>query len=334
MTETTFDVVGIGNAVVDVLARAEDDFLVREELAKGSMRLIDEAEAERLYGAMGAAVEASGGSAANTIAGLASFGARTAFVGKVAEDALGDVFTHDIRALGASFDTPRLATGPATARCLILVTPDGERTMNTFLGASRELGPGDIDEATIGAAKILYLEGYLWDPPAAKDAFLKAADIARAQSREVALSLSDAFCVDRFRGEFLDLIRSGRVTLLFGNESEIKSLYETADFDTAAQSLAKDCPFAVVTRSEKGALVLRDGRTATVEAAPVGQIVDLTGAGDLFAAGFLHGLASGQDEIACARLGSMAAAEVIGHMGARPQASLRDLAQQTGLIAA
>lgn len=331
MPESRYDVVGIGNAIVDVIARAQDDFLVGEGLAKGSMRLIDEAEAERLYGAMGPGIEVSGGSAANTIAGVASLGARGAFIGKVAADGLGTVFGHDIRAAGVAYATPVLETGPATARCLILVTPDGERTMNTFLGASRELTPGDVDEETVAASSILYLEGYLWDPPQAKQAFLRASEIALANGREVALSLSDAFCVDRYRDEFLDLIRSGKVTILFGNESELHSLYQTADFGTAAAALAEDCRFAVITRSEKGATILKSGATIEVPAAPVETIVDLTGAGDLFAAGFLTGHARGLDPSDCARLGALAAAEVISHIGARPQTELKDLAAQAGL---
>jgi sugar/nucleoside kinase (ribokinase family) len=331
MPETRYDVVGIGNAIVDVIARAQDDFLVREGLAKGSMRLIDEAEAERLYAVMGPGTEVSGGSAANTIAGVASLGGRGAFIGKVAADGLGTVFGHDIRAAGVAYATPVLESGPATARCLILVTPDGERTMNTFLGASQQLAPGDVDAEMVAASRILYLEGYLWDPPQAKQAFLHASQIARANGREVALSLSDAFCVDRYRAEFLDLIRSGKVTILFGNESELKSLYETADFDTAAAALAQDCRFSVITRSEKGATILKSGATIEVPAAPVESIVDLTGAGDLFAAGFLTGHARGLDPSDCARLGALAAAEVISHIGARPQADLKDLAAQSGL---
>ena len=330
MGKRELDVVGIGNAIVDVIARAEDDLLVREGLVKGSMRLIDEDEAERLYAAMGPAIEVSGGSAANTIAGIASFGGSAAFIGKVADDQLGKSFSHDIHALGVGFETPALVEGPATARCLVLVTPDGERTMNTYLGASRELGPEDIPEDLVASGRILYLEGYLWDPPAAKAAFLHASEVARASDREVALSLSDAFCVDRFRDEFLELIRSGAVTLLFGNDAEVRALYETSDSASAFAALAEDCRFAVVTRSEEGAIVLREGRTVTVPAAPVGGVVDLTGAGDLFAAGFIYGLARGRDEMTCARLGALAAAEVIGQIGARPQVSLKDLAAQNG----
>ncbi|MEJ8574972.1 adenosine kinase [Microbaculum marinum] len=331
MADAKFDVVGIGNAIVDVIARAEDDFLVREGLAKGSMNLIDEARADTLYSEMGPATEMSGGSCGNTIAGLASFGGRGAYFGKVAEDGLGKAFGHDIRALGVHFQTPALTEGPSTARCLVMVTPDGERTMNTFLGACQMLGPEDVEADVVANSSILYMEGYLWDPPQAKKAFVHAAGIAREHGREVALSLSDSFCVDRYRAEFLDLIRSGTVTLLFGNESELHSLYETADTEAAMAALQADCRFAVVTRSEKGAVVLKDGERIAVPAAPVERIVDLTGAGDLFAAGFLFGLARGRDPETCARLGGLAAAEVISHIGARPQVSLKELAQQNGL---
>ncbi len=331
MPETEFDVLGIGNAIVDVIARAEDDLLVAENLVKGSMNLIDEARADLLYGAMGPATEMSGGSGANTIAGVASLGGRGALFGKVADDQLGTAFAHDIRALGVHFETGMLSGGPSTARCLIMVTPDGERTMNTYLGACQELGPADIDPHVVAAAKILYMEGYLWDPPEAKKAFLEAAKHAKAHDREVALTLSDSFCVDRYRAEFLDLLRSGTVTLLFGNESELHSLYETADTETAMAALEADCPFAVITRSEKGAVVLKGGERVAVPAAPVEKIVDLTGAGDLFASGFLFGLARGFDPETCARLGGLAAAEVISHFGARPQISLKELAQQNGL---
>ncbi len=330
MADTKYDVVGIGNAIVDVIARAEDDFLVTEDLVKGSMNLIDELRADTLYNAMGAATEMSGGSGANTIAGLASFGGRGAFFGKIAEDGLGKTFGHDIRALGVHFETPALTAGPSTARCLVMVTPDGERTMNTFLGACQMLGPNDVNEEIVAQSSILYMEGYLWDPPQAKNAFLHAAKIAKENGREVALTLSDSFCVDRYRAEFLDLIRSKTVTLLFGNESELHSLYETSDTASAMEALEQDCPFAVVTRSEKGATVLKDGKRIDVPAAPVERIVDLTGAGDLFAAGFLFGHARGMDPEVCAKLGALAAAEVISHIGARPQMMLKDLAAQHG----
>src|SRR5581483_10639827 len=256
MTAIRHDVLGIGNAIVDVIARAEDDFLVAQGMHKGTMALIDEPRAQAIYAAMGPAVESSGGSAANTIVGVASFGARAAFVGKVKDDELGRTFAHDIRAARVAFETKPAASGPSTARCYIMVTPDGERTMNTYLGAAQDLRPSDIDEAQVAAAEIVYLEGYLWDPPQAKAAFVKAADIAHKHGRRVALTLSDAFCVDRYRGEFLDLVRRGPVDLVFANERELHSLYETSDFDSAARALQKDAKLAVVTRSEKGCVVV------------------------------------------------------------------------------
>jgi adenosine kinase len=331
MPDLKFDVLGIGNAIVDVIARAEDDFLVRQKMHKGAMALIDEARAEAIYDAMGPAVEISGGSAANTIVGVAGFGARAAFVGKVKDDELGRAFAHDIRASGVAFDTPPAADGPSTARCYVMVTPDGERTMNTFLGAAQDLHPADVDPDMIAAASIVYLEGYLWDPPHAKDAFRAAAKIAHQAGRKVALTLSDAFCVDRYRDEFLELIRAGTVDLVFANERELHSLYQTADFDTAVRALRDHARLAVVTRSEKGCVVVaRDGVTP-VPAAPVARVVDATGAGDLFAAGFLFGLSRGRDHATCARLGALAAAEVIQHLGARPEVSLKQLAQQNAL---
>ena len=330
MAATRFDVLGIGNAIVDVLARTDDDFLARQKMRKGAMQLIDESQAARIYDAMGPAVEVSGGSAANTIVGAASLGARTAFVGKVKDDELGRVFAHDIRAAGVAFTTPPASAGPSTARCYVLVTPDGERTMNTFLGAAQDLHPNDIDADAIAAAQIIYLEGYLWDPPRAKEAFLKAAKIAHDAERDVALTLSDAFCVDRYRAEFLDLIRNGTVDLVFANERELHSLYETADFDTALEALRNDARLAVVTRSEKGCLVVSREGTDAVPANPIDRLVDATGAGDLFAAGFLVGLSRGADNRTAARLGALAAAEVIQHLGARPETSLKDLARDSG----
>jgi len=331
MPATRFDVLGIGNAIVDVLAQAEDDFLVRQSMRKGGMQLIDEKRADAIYDAMGPAVEISGGSAANTTVGVASLGARAAFVGKVKDDQLGRVFAHDIRAAGVGFETPPASDGPSTARCYILVTPDGERTMNTYLGAAQDLHPNDIDADVIAATEITYLEGYLWDPPHAKEAFLKAAKIAHGAGRLVALTLSDAFCVDRYRAEFLALIRDQTVDVVFANESELHSLYETADFDTAVKALRADARLAVVTRSEKGCLIVTREQTDVVRAAPVERVVDATGAGDLFAAGFLVGLSRGADHRAAARLGALAAAEVIQHIGARPQTSLKALAEQNGL---
>jgi adenosine kinase len=331
MPDLKYDVLGIGNAIVDVIARAGDDFLVRQKMNKGTMALIDEARADAIYEAMGPAVEVSGGSAANTIVGVAGFGARAAFIGKVKDDELGQAFAHDIRAAGVAFDTPPAADGPPTARCSVMVTPDGERTMNTFLGAAQDLHPADVDPDAIAAAAITYLEGYLWDPPHAKEAFRKAAKIAHEAGRKVALTLSDAFCVDRYRAEFVDLIRNRTVDLVFANESELKSLYETADFDTALAALRQQAALAVVTRSEKGCVVVSGNDTVAVPAAPIEKLVDATGAGDLFAAGFLCGLARGRDHQTAARLGALAAAEVIQHIGARPEVSLKELAAQNGL---
>jgi sugar/nucleoside kinase (ribokinase family) len=295
------------------------------------MTLIDEASAEKVYEAMGPTVEISGGSAANTTVGLASFGGRAAFVGKVKNDTLGHTFIHDIRAAGVAFDTTPASEGPSTARCYILVTPDGQRTMNTYLGAAQELHPNDIDAEKVAAAAVTYLEGYLWDPKNAKDAFLKAAAAAHKAKRLVALTLSDAFCVDRWRNEFLGLLRNGTVDLLFANEAELKSLYQTADFDAAVMAVKNDAKLAAVTRSEKGCVIV-DGRSSkVVRAFPVERLVDTTGAGDLFAAGFLFGLARGKDPVSAARLGGLAAAEVIQHIGARPQTPLRTLAAENGL---
>ena len=325
-----YDVLGIGNAIVDVIARTEDDFLVKHGMSKGAMALIDEPRAEAIYASMGPSTQISGGSGANTIAGVASFGARAAFVGKVKDDQLGKAFTHDIRAAGVTFDTPPASDGPSTARCYVLVTPDGERTMNTYLGAAQNLTPADIDEKQIAAARWIYLEGYLWDPPQAKEAFRKAATIAHKSGRKVALTLSDAFCVGRYRAEFLELMRTGAVDLIFANESELKSLYETADFDTAVAALRNDVKLAAVTRSEKGCVVISRESHESVSAVPIDKFVDATGAGDLFAAGFLTGLARDQDHRNCARLGAIAAAEVIQHLGARPETSLKALAAESG----
>src|ERR1700735_590843 len=332
MTAARYDVLGIGNAIVDVIARAEDDFLLAQGMRKGGMMLIDEARAHAIYDAMGPAVETSGGSAANTIVGLASLGARAAFVGKVKDDQLGRAFTHDIRAAGVAFNTAPGSGGPSTGRCYIMVTPDGERTMNTFLGAAQDLHPADIDADMIAASAVTYLEGYLWDPKNAKDAFLKAAKIAHEADRRVALSLSDAFCVDRWRDEFLQLMRSNTVDLIFANEAELGSLYQTADFDTAMRALRADIDTAVVTRSEKGCMVLSPDGIEAVPAFPVKRVVDTTGAGDLFAAGFLSGLAPGADDRTCGRLGALAAAEIIQPLGARPENSLKELARENGLL--
>ncbi|MCK0206963.1 adenosine kinase [Starkeya koreensis] len=330
MSAQHLDVIGFGNAIVDVISRAEEAFLDRHDMRKGGMTLIDEARAEAVYAAMGPGVEISGGSAANTMVGVATLGGRSGFVGKVRDDELGGIFAHDIRAAGVAYATPPAGSGPATARCLILVTPDGERTMNTFLGAAQDLSPADVDEAAVAGAAVTYLEGYLWDPPAAKEAFLKAAGIAHKARRTVALTLSDAFCVGRYRAEFLDLIRTGTVDLVFANEAELTSLYETG-FDEALAQLRGEAKRAVVTRSEKGALCVAGAETAAVPAFPVARVVDTTGAGDLFAAGFLHGFARGFAAEESLKLGALAASEIISHIGARPERKLRDFALENGL---
>jgi len=331
MAEAKYDVLGIGNAIFDVLVKTDEKFLADHGMTKGGMALIDEARAASIYRDMGPATEMSGGSAANTIVGIASFGARAAYVGKVKDDQIGRLYTHDIRAAGVAFDTSPAFDGPATGCSYILVTDDGERTMNTYLGAAQELTSGDIDAAEIAAAKIVYLEGYLWDPASAKQAFVKAATIAHSAGREVALTLSDSFCVDRYRDEFLDLMRKGTVDLVFANEAELHSLYQTSDFDTALKELRKDAKLGVVTRSAKGCVVAsRDGVVA-VPAFAIDRLVDTTGAGDLFAAGFLFGLVRNAGYENAGRLGALAAAEVIQHIGARPLASLKELAQKNGL---
>ena len=334
MPQNPIDVLVLGNAIVDVIARTDDDFLQAQDLRKGGMQLIDETRAESLYAAMGPATVVSGGSGANTAVGVAALGGRAAFIGKVRDDELGRLFAHDLRAVGVDFDVAAAADGAATARSFILVTPDGERTMNTYLGACQALGPGDVDPAAVQAAKIVYLEGYLWDPPAAKEAFRKAVCLAHEAGNAVALTLSDAFCVDRYRDEFLGLMRDGSLDILFANIHELKSLYQTADETAALTALREEADIlGVVTRSAEGALVVTRGETRAVPAFPVNRVVDTTGAGDLFAAGFLAGLTGGLGHADCARLGGIAAAEVIQHIGARPQANLRDLARQEGLLA-
>ena len=331
MADAKYDVLAIGNALFDVLVRTDEKFLADHGMTKGSMALIDEARAAAIYRDMGQATKISGGSAANTIVGVASLGARAAYVGKVKSDEVGALYSHDIRSAGVSFQTAPAADGPATGCSYILVTPDGERTMNTYLGAAQDLRPSDIDAAEIAAAKIVYLEGYLWDPKDAKDAFVKAATIAHGAGRQVALTLSDAFCVDRYRDEFVDLMRKGTVDLVFANETELHSLYQTSDFDTALKALQQDVKLGVVTRSEKGCIVVsRDGVVA-VPASPIEKLVDTTGAGDLFAAGFLFGLVRNAGYENAGRLGALAAAEVIQHIGARPQVSLKALAEKSGL---
>ncbi len=332
MPQTKLDVLTIGNAIVDVLAHTDNAFLVAQSLAKGAMQLIDEPRAESLYGIMGPAIVVSGGSAANTAVGIASLGGAAGFIGKVRDDELGRLFLHDLNATGVRFDVPPASDGPATARCFVLVTPDGERTMNTYLGACQNLGPEDVAEDVVRTAGIVYFEGYLWDPPAAKDAFRKAVRIAHGAGNRAALSLSDPFCVDRYRGEFRQLIQDGSLDILFANIHELNSLYETADDDTALAALRQEKVLGVVTRSADGATIVKDGRTESVPAYAVETVVDTTGAGDLFAAGFLAGLARGMDHRACAKPGGFAAAEVIQHLGARPQTNLADAARAENLL--
>ena len=329
MTRASIDVVGIGNAIVDVIAHADDGFLAREALVKGAMTLIDAERADALYRMMGPAIEASGGSAGNTMAGIASLGGAGAYIGKVRDDFLGQVFRHDITAIGVRFETPAAIDGPGTARCLILVTPDGQRTMNTYLGACAELGPADIDPEIIAAARITYLEGYLFDPPQAQDAFRKAAAVAHAAGRRVALSLSDPFCVGRHRAAFRDLV-GGHIDILFANEAEICSLYETNDFAAAAAAVREHVSIAALTRSAAGSLLLGDGAEHRVAAAPVARVVDTTGAGDLYASGFLYGLTRGLPLPICGEIGSLCAAEIISHFGARPEVDLSQFLADTG----
>jgi len=330
MTEAV-DVLGLGNSLVDIIAHAGDDYLSAQEMVKGAMTLIDEDRAEALYAARVDPRIVSGGSAANTIVGVASFGVKSAYIGKVKNDELGYVFAEDIRATGVGFATPAADEGPATGRCFVYVTPDGQRTMNTYLGASSHLSPDDVDEDLVRAARIIYLEGYMWDRPAAKSAFQKAAEIARHAGHRVALTLSDSFCVDRFRGEFIDLMRRGLVDTLFANTDEALSLYQTTHFAEAIDALRREGVLAVVTRSEKGSIVIEGHRTHEVPAFPVERVVDTTGAGDMFSAGFLSGLANGADLETCARLGALAAAEIIQHLGARPLVSLAALARELEL---
>jgi sugar/nucleoside kinase (ribokinase family) len=330
-TDTRYDVTGIGNAIVDIIGRCDDSYLTQIGAAKGSMRLVDAAEIARIYSGMGPAVEISGGSAANTLAGVASFGGKAAFIGKIADDEFGRIFAHDIRSIGVNFTATAVNGGAPTSRSLILVTPDGERTMNTFLGISTALDENQLDRKLIADSAILYLEGYLFDLPDAKRAFHAAADTAKRAGRKVALSLSDGFCVDRHRAEFLQLIRSS-IDIVFANESEIKSLYQTQSYDEAAASARRDIKLAVLTRSAKGSHIFTDGQDIAIAAAHVAKVVDTTGAGDLYAAGFLYGVARDLPLEACGRLASVAAAEVISHIGARPAVPLDTFAREKGLI--
>ena len=326
MTDRRLDVLAIGNAIVDVIADADDGILKREGMAKGSMRLIDEAEAIRLYAEMGPGREASGGSAANTVAGMAALGCRTGFIGQLADDQLGAIFAHDIRSLGVAFDTPARSGIGSTGVCLILVTPDAQRTMNTHLGAAQRLGEDSVEAAAIASARIVYLEGYLWDPEAPRAAMRKAIRTARDAGTRVAFTLSDGFVVDRHRADIESLIGEGAIDILFANEAEAIALTGAADFDAAVAAIAGRVGTAVVTRGEQGAIAIRGEQRAHVDAEPIETLVDTTGAGDLFAAGFLTGEARGLGLDASLLLGAIAAAEVIQHYGARPEADLRALA--------
>ncbi len=328
---TQFDVLTVGNAIVDIIARCDDDFLTDNAIIKGAMNLIDAERAELLYSRMGPAVEASGGSAGNTAAGIASFGGRAAYFGKVAKDQLGEIFTHDIHAQGVHFATKPLDRFPPTARSMIFVTEDGERSMNTYLGACVELGPEDVEEAVVAAAKVTYFEGYLWDPPRAKETIRACARIAHANGREVSMTLSDSFCVHRYRDEFLELMRSGTVDIVFANRAEALALYETDDFDHALQRIASDCRLAIVTMSEEGSVILKGSERTRVHASHIERVVDTTGAGDLYAAGFLHGYTQGRSLEDCGKLGSLAAGIVIEQIGPRPMCSLAEAAVQARL---
>jgi sugar/nucleoside kinase (ribokinase family) len=327
-----FDVLCIGNAIVDIIARCDEAFLVDNAIIKGAMNLIDADRAELLYSRMGPAIEASGGSAGNTAAGIASFGSRSAYFGKVADDQLGKIFNHDIRAQGVHFETRPLKDTPPTARSMIFVTPDGERSMNTYLGACVELGPEDVEADVVAGSKVTYFEGYLWDPPRAKDAIRLCADIGHKHGREMSMTLSDPFCVDRYRNEFLELMRSGTIDIIFANADEAKSLYQTDNFEHAVSQLRKDCKLAAITRSEHGSVIVRGEERYDIDAIDIDEVVDTTGAGDLYAAGFLHGYAHGKPLDVCGKLGSLAAGLVIQQIGPRPQLSLKDAARDAGFV--
>ncbi|CCB67751.1 adenosine kinase [Hyphomicrobium sp. B1] len=331
MTDARYDVIGIGNAIVDIIGRCDEAFLADVGVAKGSMRLVDADEIKKIYSGMGPAIETSGGSAANTIAGVASFGGSAAFIGTIADDEFGRIFSHDIRSIGVEFGASPISNGTPTSRSLILVTPDGERTMNTYLGISTNIEETQLDLELIRASSILYLEGYLFDQPQAMTAFRSAHKAAKAAGRKTALTLSDGFCVDRHRDEFLKLIRSG-IDILFANESEIKSLYQTESFDFAAEKARADAKLAVLTRSAKGSEIHFEGETIRIGTFPVEEVVDTTGAGDLYAAGFLFGYAKGLHLETAGRLASLAASEIISHTGARPAVSLSEYARQHGII--
>jgi sugar/nucleoside kinase (ribokinase family) len=327
MTDAHFDVLGIGNALVDVIASVDDAFVEAHDFPRGATTMVDLERAESVYTDLPPAQEISGGSCANTIAGLASFGATVAFIGRVRDDQLGKVYTHDLRSLGVHFDVAPATAGPATGRCLVMVTPDAHRTQCTYLGASTFIGPEDVESHVVAGSQVTYLEGYLWDQPSAKDAIRNAATAARGAGRLVAFTLSDPFCVDRHREEFRSLV-ADEIDVLFGNEAEICSLYEVEDFDTALQHLRHHCRIGALTRSERGSVVIAGDEVHVIDADPVERLVDTTGAGDQYAAGFLYGLTHGYDLATSGHLGSLAAAEVIAHFGARPAVSLSQLAER------
>lgn len=324
MQEASLDVVTIGNAIVDVLCQTDDAFLEQQAIVKGSMTLIDEARADQLYTDMGPAIEASGGSAANTAAGLASFGAKTGYIGLVKQDELGKIYAHDLTSLGIAFTVPLATTGPGTGRSLILVTPDAERSMNTYLGAAATLGPQTLDIELIQSAQITYMEGYLFDQEPAKEAYFLAAKTAHQAGGQVSLSLSDSFCVDRHRADFLTLVQD-QVDILFANEDEVTALYETPSIEAAVEAARADCALACITRGAQGSLIVTPSEIHTIEAGPVQRLVDTTGAGDQYAAGVLYGLTQGYSSAEAGRIGSLAAAEVIDHLGPRPQVVLSTL---------
>ena len=326
MTDAQFDVLGVGNALVDVIASVDDAFIEAHGFPRGATTMVDLDRAEAVYAELPPTQETSGGSCANTIAGLGSFGATVAFIGRVRDDQLGKVYTHDLRSLGVHFDVVPATDGPATGRCLVMVTPDAHRTQCTYLGASTFIGPEDVDADVVALSQVTYLEGYLWDQPSAKDAIRKAATAARGAGRQVAFTLSDPFCVDRHREEFRSLV-ADEIDILFGNEAEICSLYEVEDFDAALQCLRHHCRVGALTRSERGSIVIAGDEIHVIDADPVDRLLDTTGAGDQYAAGFLCGLTHGYDLATCGRLGSVAAAEVISHFGPRPAVSLAKLAE-------
>lgn len=330
MSSHRYDVVGIGNAIVDVISQESEDFIGAHDLVKGAMTLIDADRAKQLYSAMAPAIETSGGSAANTMAGIASFGGTAGYIGKVRDDQLGEVFGHDIRAVGVDFEVAAATEGPPTARCLIVVTPDAARTMNTFLGTSSLLHPDEIDTDFVAAGKVLYCEGYIWDIEITKQAIRKAVDACRSAGNKVSFTLSDSFCVERHHAEWLDLV-DGSIDILFGNEHEVCTLFETDDFEAAVDAVQGKVEIACLTRGARGSVIVTPDRRIEIAAEPVGHVVDTTGAGDLYASGFLYGYTNGHELATCGRLASIAAAEVIGHVGARSLVPLHQLAADAGI---